>query len=106
MTLHLPRWPVLPLADIMVKMRGGVSFGMVKPAEAVARCSPELPMLFIHGTADELVPPWMAEVNFQAKRGARSKALFEGAGHADSWYKYPERYAKTVEAFLREYKII
>jgi hypothetical protein len=24
MTLHLPRWPVLPLADIMVKMRGGV----------------------------------------------------------------------------------
>jgi alpha-beta hydrolase superfamily lysophospholipase len=104
--LHLPRWPVLPLANLMVKMRGGVGFGMVKPAEAVARCSPELPILFIHGTADKLVPPWMAETNYQAKRGARSKALFEGAGHADSWYKYPERYAKTVEAFLREYKII
>jgi fermentation-respiration switch protein FrsA (DUF1100 family) len=104
--LHLPPWPIVPLANVFVKLRGGVDFDKVRSAGAVARCREDLPMLFIHGAKDNFVPFWMLDVNYSAKRGAKEKAVFPEAAHAESWFKYPEQYAKTVEAFLKKYNVI
>jgi len=103
---HLPRWPFMPLASFLCRMRGGVSFEQVKPAAAVARCLPQLPMLFIHGTADSFVPVSMAHRNYEAKCGLRTLSLFEGSEHARSWFDHPQEYARVIESFLRSNHII
>ncbi len=103
---HLPRWPFMPLASFLTKLRGGIPFYMVKPAQAVALCPPELPMLFIHGTADNFVPTSFVHTNYKSKCGIKSISLFEGSEHVRSWYDYPQRYTEVIEKFLRDNHII
>lgn len=103
---HLPRWPFLPLASLLAVVRGGVRFDTVRPAEAVGQCPPQLPFLFIHGTADTFVPSAMAHENYEAKKGIRSLQLFEGSEHARSWFDHPVQYAQVLEEFLRGNHII
>ncbi len=40
-----------------------------------------LPMIFVHGTADAVVPVAMSERLYRAARGDRQLVLVEGAGH-------------------------
>jgi pimeloyl-ACP methyl ester carboxylesterase len=103
---HLPKFPFLPLASIFSQLRGGVAFKKVRPAQAVAQCSSELPMLFIHGTMDTFVPSSMVQKNYDAKQGNKSIHLFEGSEHARSWFDHPQQYAEVIESFLRENHII
>lgn len=103
---HLPEWPFLQTASFFSQLRGGVSFDKVRPAQAVAQCSADLPMLFIHGTDDTFVPCTMAQQNFDAKHGKKSIHLFEGSEHARSWFDQPQQYTEVIESFLRENHII
>ena len=52
---HIPAYPVLPIASLFSRLRGGVFFGSVSPKDALKKAD-GVPMLFIHGDADELVP--------------------------------------------------
>lgn len=61
----------------------------------------EVPVLFIHGEADTLVPPAMMEELFAACRAARKdKLIVEGAGHGDAMVTDREKYWKGVFDFL------
>ena len=105
-TYHLPRYPFLTLASFFSVLRGGIRFSRVHPVSAVAHCPEELPMLFIHGTGDDLVQVSMAQENFSAKKGKKRLQLFDQLGHAQSWFSHPEEYAELIESFLRENNII
>ena len=98
---HLPVYPVLPLASLFSRLRGGVFFGKVLPREAL-RQSAHVPMLFIHGNSDGLVPFAMLEENYNAKAGVKKMLPFSGAKHADCYRADPERYRDGVDTFLRE----
>lgn len=103
---HLPRWPFLPLASLLSRLRGGVFFSAVRPARAVAQCSPRLPMLFLHGAADDFVPTAMVHTNYDAKRGKKALHIFDGSEHARSWFDHPQQYASVVKAFLEDNQMI
>ena len=98
---HLPWFPVLAFASLFSRLRGGVFFGNVVPKRAIRSCE-ALPMLFLHGDADELVPFSMLTENFNAKPGAKRMRVFPGATHAGCYHADPEGYAACLKEFLTQ----
>jgi hypothetical protein len=102
---HLPALPVLPIASLFSRLRGGVSFRNIRPVEALKRCA-LVPMLFIHGDADELIPAGMMQACYSAKPGAKAKWLVQGAPHAGSWHTDADEYRNHLERFLSQHGIL
>ena len=102
---HLPTYPILPIASLFYKLRGGEFFGRILPA-AVLKRAEHIPMLFIHGDSDGLVPFNMLQENYDAKSGVKRMLPFPGAKHADCFHADPERYRTAVRDFLVENGVI
>ena len=102
---HLPVYPLLPIASLFSRLRGGVFFSSVSPKEALKKAG-HVPMLFIHGDADGLVPYFMLAQNYAAKAGVKKMLPFPGASHADCYRTDSETYRRSVEEFLRENGIL
>ena len=60
----------------------------------------KMPILFIHGTADALVPAQMTERLFDRATGTKSLFLVTGAGHENCAATAGKRYAEVVQQFL------
>lgn len=98
----LPAFPAMNLLDWRCKEVAGFSLHQAVPALAVQHA--KVPMLFIHGTRDTLVPYGMAEELFRQSVAPQKKLLLiEGAGHAASSQKEQERYFKTINDFVDPY---
>ncbi len=100
---HLPAFPLLPGASLMLKLRGGYSLKEASALDAVERTS--LPLLFIHGTEDVFVPPEMTEELYEAASGEKELLMVEGAGHVQVQDKEPALYYGTVFSFLENHGI-
>lgn len=98
---HMPWFPVLPIASLFSRLRGGVFFGGVVPKRSLQACE-SLPMLLIHGDADELVPFSMLAENYAAKPGKKQMRAFPGASHAGCYLSDPAGYAACLTTFLTE----
>ena len=98
---HLPVYPILPLASLFSRLRGGVFLDSILPRDALQKAA-HVPMLFIHGDSDGLVPFAMLEENYSAKAGIKKMLPFSGVKHADCCHADPERYHNGVETFLRD----
>ncbi len=97
---RLPRLPLLPLASLICRLWAGFWFGQVSPLRAVAAL--EMPVLFIHGQADDYTPSEASRRLYDAKtRGLRRLYLAADAGHAEAYWKNRAEYARQVEHFLR-----
>ncbi len=62
-----------------------------------------LPILFIHGTADDFVPFFMSWQNFEACKSEKEFYAVDGAKHAISNIIDYQNYTETVSAFLKKY---
>ena len=102
---HLPVFPILPMARLFYRMRAGVFFESVHPAAALHDAA-HVPMLFIHGDADELVPAYMMQVCFDAKAGEKQKWLVPGAPHAGCYRTDTQGYHQHLRSFLKTYRVI
>lgn len=102
----LPAFPMLYMSSALTKLRYGWSFGEASPLRQVAKS--RLPMLFIHGDADDYVPTWMVYPLFKAKvqpigkDGKVDKELWiaKGTQHALAFHDYPEEYSRRVREFV------
>ncbi len=94
----LPEYPLMPIVDIVSKIRTGVAISEASPISAVPNT--KVPMLFIHGTADKLVPYRMMNELYQASN-APHKEIFkvEGATHAEAKNQNPTAYFDKVFDF-------
>lgn len=63
----------------------------------------EIPVLFIHGSEDELIPAEMSREMYEAAVGEKELLIMEGAGHAQSQDKDPELYYETIFFFVGNY---
>ncbi len=98
-SFHLPPFPVLTSANIVCRNRYGWNFKEASSVEKLAEC--EIPMLFIHGDADDFVPFSHLQKNYDAKvKGYKEMWVAPGAVHANSFAKYPEEYKSHVKTFL------
>ncbi|MBR5914142.1 MAG: alpha/beta hydrolase [Selenomonadaceae bacterium] len=95
----LPEFPIMPIVDVVSKIKVGVAISDAAPIESVKKIS--VPILFIHGDADKLVPYEMMNRLFNAATSpVKEKFTVEGAGHADAKTKNPTAYFDRVFKFL------
>lgn len=95
----LPAFPIMDCVDTVSGWKTGARLTEAAPIDAIGRV--RIPTLFIHGAADQLVPPSMMDRLFAAS-GAEQKQrlLVQEAGHGDSMKVAPENYWATIFGFL------
>jgi fermentation-respiration switch protein FrsA (DUF1100 family) len=97
---HLPAVPFNRVVDWMAPLVTGVDPRQVDAVAAVRRM-PATPILFIAGTADQLVPDTDTEALFAADASAHKELwLVQGGGHTDSYTLQPRAYEQRVLAFF------
>ena len=94
----LPEYPVMPCANLVCKFNTGVKISDAAPINVVDKI--KVPVLFIHGDADGLVPFEMMEKLFDACTSPKEKFVVSGAGHADCKKMNPTAYFDKVFKFL------
>lgn len=92
----------LNFSNIITKIKAGYFISDSKPIEQVAKS--DLPILFIHGTDDEVVPFFMLDELYKAKQGEKEILVVEGAKHTEAVTQEPEIYYQTVFDFFDKYK--
>ncbi|HIX29912.1 MAG TPA: alpha/beta hydrolase [Candidatus Blautia stercoravium] len=97
---HLPAFPLLDTANLMLQLRGGYDLKKASALEAVKKS--HVPTLFIHGDEDKMIDVGMAKQLYEAAACTKELLIVEGAGHAQSQDKDPETYYGTIQAFLQK----
>lgn len=96
----LPVHPTLDLVRLnLMARRGGYDLAHANALPAVGRA--RVPMLFVHGEGDELVPPAMSRKLHDACASAGSELLMvPGAGHCQAALSDPPAYWAAVDRLL------
>ena len=100
----LPAFPLLPLANQMLQLRGGYDLHNASPIKNMDKI--QIPVLFIHGSEDELIPAEMTREMYEAAVCEKELLIMAGAGHAQSQDKDPELYYETIFSFLKKIIVV
>ena len=91
---------VLQSASLVTKNKYGWGFWEASSVKQLEKST--IPMLFIHGDADDFVPFDNLQMNYDAKKqGYKEMYVCPGAVHANSFQKDPATYKYKVENFLK-----
>lgn len=96
----LPSFPLLDSMNLMLQLRGGYDLKDASAISAIKNTS--LPILIIHGEADDMIPVSMAYELYDAAAGEKELLIIPGAGHAQAADKNPKLYYDTVFGFLEK----
>ncbi len=101
-SLGLPAFPAMNLLDWRCQQVAGFSLNRAVPEVAVMHS--RVPVLFIHGTKDALVPPAMCEQLYRnAKAPDKMMLLIHDAVHGVASQKDEKLYFRTVREFTAPY---
>ncbi len=92
---------LVPGVDLWCRAVGG--FGLLDEGSARSLSHSKLPVLFIHGVSDDLVPCKTSKKIRRACAGPTKGFYVLGAGHGMSYLVDTEGYRKAVSEFLDEY---
>lgn len=87
--------------DFWTRRELGTPIAFIAPRRHIGVISPR-PLLIIHGTADDLIPPSQATLNFAAAGQPRELWLVRGAGHIEPMYVQGKEYQSRVIKFLKQ----
>lgn len=96
--IPLPTAPVVLGIGIFTKLIAG--FGLSEYSTIDAMKKNELPILFIHGDADELIPIEMTYENYHACTSEKELLVIKGANHAVSYLYDTEKCQRTIKEFI------
>lgn len=100
--LHIWPEPILAVLEPCFEFVTGYSVKDASPKTALGKC--RLPVLFIHGSSDNIVSPAMMIQNEQAiKNSIYEDLIVPGAGHGKSLIFDPILYSATVKSFVEKY---
>lgn len=99
-TLKIPMKLALPLVELGTRVLGGFSLEDADAAAAVRNA--KVPILLIHGEADDFVPSEMSRVIAEANPALAERYTFPDAGHGLSYLVDTARYTRLVEEFCRK----
>lgn len=99
------RWIPLNASSALLNVftRRFAGFDMKEKSTVDALRRTKLPVLLIHGLADDFVPPEMSRENYAACASEKELVLVEGAGHGMSYVVDPERVRAAIAGFLRRH---
>lgn len=101
--VKIPFWPLYDLIRVKVKRKYKFDFNNISPEDAIVKS--DIPVLFIHGDNDKVVPTWMGEALYNEKNGEMDRLyLVQGAGHMEAYSKDKEKYKQVVKEFLDNIK--
>lgn len=84
------------------KINHGFDFSDIAPVEAVKNA--RVPMLFVHGKEDNLVPSFMAqELYDNCSTPNKDILIVEGADHAQAHVNGKQEYEDKIDAFIEKY---
>lgn len=89
------------IADEILKQR--IQIGSNDYSTVTALQSNHVPVLFIHGTDDHLVPVEMTYENYKACAGPKELLIVPGADHAMSYYAERDKYKDVLLRFWEKY---
>lgn len=95
---HLPPFPFVDLAELFAKVFAHFDFADCSAKQALSEST--LPVIFFHGAADDFVPAYMSEENFNACAGEKQLVKIDGAFHATSYYIDFEKYTSALRNFI------
>ena len=94
----LPAFPLIHMGNLFTKIRTGAFYRAVSPLEAVKKI--KIPVLFIHGNADNYTLPDNSINLHKSKKGPGFLYLVTGAEHGGSYSTDPDKYKEIVYRFL------
>ncbi len=89
------------LLNVFTKRFAGFDMKEKSATDALGRT--KLPVLLIHGLADDFVPPEMSRENYEACRSEKELVLVEGATHGMSYVVEPERVKAAISGFIQKH---
>ena len=95
---HLPAFPIIQISNQMVKKKAGYGLDECNARREVVKST--IPILFIHGRADNFVPCNMVHELYNACRSKKKLVIVEGAGHVESCYLKQDLYENAIKEFI------
>ena len=95
--MKLPPRPLYPLVKLAARLYGHFDLEEFSPIEAMKTCT--VPMIFIHGEADDFVPCEMSRENYAACCAPKAILTVPGAGHGLSYPVDQEGYLNALRDF-------
>ncbi len=97
----LPPFPILNFMSLITKIHAGYFLENVNVKKRLKKS--KIPVFFIHGADDKLVPTKMTEENYESANIPKEKLIIKGAGHAESSEVNPDLYWHRVYNFISKY---
>lgn len=99
--MNLPVKPVYSLIRLGAYIYGHFNLEEMSPLTAVKQLN--IPVLFIYGSNDSIVPAAMSEELFKNCPAKKEKIIINNADHANSAMTDYKKYQKSIITFLRKY---
>ncbi len=96
--IKIPFKPLIYTVNFMCKKLAGFDLREYSTIEGISNC--KLPILFVHGKADDFVPPHMTQRNYDSYQGEKILLLVEAAGHGYSYLINKEEYQEQIENLI------
>ena len=96
---HLPKFPFLYIADLYARIFCGISFREYNSTETLKNA--KIPILFIHGEADDFVPLENTQKSYAACASRRELFTVKDAGHGLSYLVDRENGDKRLTEFIQ-----
>lgn len=97
---HLRFPPLCWALSLILRITTGYWLTSYSTLDAMAVC--RIPVMFVHGGADDFVPTYMSEQNYAACAAEKRLLIVPGAAHAVSYLIDPQGYIRELTAFLVE----
>ncbi len=98
---HMPKFPILNLAEIPLKKKAGYGYRDCSTLDSVSQT--DIPVLFIHGGKDTFVPTWMSRENYKACVSPKELLIVDDASHGESYFMETERCEKAITELINKY---
>ncbi len=101
----IPRFPFLWFSDQIFHIITGTTYNGISPIDALKQIN--IPILFVHGKADNFISYHHTEKMFKSYQGPKQLFLAKNESlHASSYYKDTKNYEKSVKIFLEEFQLL
>ncbi len=96
--LHLPPRLCYPFVKLGARLFGHFNLEETSPQKALAKC--RIPVIFFHGAADDFVPHYMSQINFDACNAKKRLVIIPAAAHGLSYLVDSDTYLKELREFF------
>lgn len=97
--MKLPVNIFYPFVKLSARIYGNFNLEEISPIQAIKKC--KVPIIFIHGDADTLVPCYMSQNLYDSCNSKKQIVKIKNAGHGISYLVDPETYVKSLNEFFK-----